>query len=232
METGYLFSGDSYDTPPDAPRALMWRLLLGNRFYFYYHNFGVFCETARCGRRGELTKERQIAFSNRNFRLVESCGGRIHLRGLDNLVALHGRPVVLIGNHMSLLETALFHSILREHIDFSFVIKQELMKVPFFGEIMRVLEAIPVGRDNPRDDLRAVLTGGQGPAFAREVDYRVSAGDPERGVPAGAVQFDRDQTGQDRRCAGPAVCAQDRFSGERQILPRPRTGAPGAAGVV
>ena len=161
METGYLFSGDSYDTPPDAPRALMWRLLLGNRFYFYYHNFGVFCETARCGRRGELTKERQIAFSNRNFRLVESCGGRIHLRGLDNLVALHGRPVVLIGNHMSLLETALFHSILREHIDFSFVIKQELMKVPFFGEIMRVLEAIPVGRDNPRDDLRAVLTGGK-----------------------------------------------------------------------
>ncbi len=161
METGYLFSSDTYDTPPDTPRAPMWRLLLGNRFYFYYHNFGIFCRTGRCGRAGGLTAEKQIAFSNGNFRLVEACGGRIHLRGLDNLRALQGRPVVLIGNHMSLLETALFHSILRGHLDFTFIIKQELMKVPFFADIMTSLEAIPVGRANPRDDLRAVLNGGR-----------------------------------------------------------------------
>ncbi|UKI34579.1 MAG: 1-acyl-sn-glycerol-3-phosphate acyltransferase [Lentisphaeria bacterium] len=107
-----------------------------------------------------LTAERQIYYSNLNLRLVERCGGKVHLRGLDHLRALEGRPVVLIGNHMSLLETALFHSVMRGLLDFTFVIKQSLMKVPFFRSIMTALGAIPIGRENPRDDLRAVLEEG------------------------------------------------------------------------
>ena len=160
-QSSYLFAGDSYDTPPDAPKSVWYRLLLKNRWYFYVNNFGIFCRTGRCGRRGELTKERQISYSNENLRLVERCGGKVHLRGLDNLRALDGRPVVLIGNHMSLLETALFHAVAREYLDFTFVIKQSLLTVPFFRDIMRSLGAIPVGRENPRDDLRAVLGDGK-----------------------------------------------------------------------
>lgn len=110
---------------------------------------------------GRLDKERQIYYSNKNFRLVEKCGGRIHLRGLENLRDVSGEPVVLIGNHMSLLETALFHAVAREYLDFTFVIKQSLLTVPFFRDIMRSLGAIPVGRENPRDDLRAVLGDGK-----------------------------------------------------------------------
>ena len=91
---------------------------------------------------------------------MERCGGKVHLRGLDNLRALDGRPVVLIGNHMSLLETALFHSVARGLVDFTFVIKQSLMEVPFFRDIMTSLEAIPIGRANPRDDLKAVFEEG------------------------------------------------------------------------
>src|SRR5574344_199558 len=155
----YLFSGDSYDTPAGMPRSLVYRAMFGSRWYFYFNNFMVFCRTGRCGRRGELTGERQIAFSNENFRLVERCGGRIHLRGLNHLRELNGRPAVLIGNHMRLLETALFHSIARGTLDFTFVIKKSLLSVPFFKDIMVSLDAIPVGRDNPRDDLRAVLEG-------------------------------------------------------------------------
>lgn len=159
-QSSYLFAGDSYDTPPDAPKSVWYRLLLKNRWYFYVNNFGIFCRTGRCGRRGELTKERQISYSNENLRLVERCGGKVHLRGLDNLRALDGRPVVLIGNHMSLLETALFHSVARGLVDFTFVIKQSLMEVPFFRDIMTSLEAIPIGRANPRDDLKAVFEEG------------------------------------------------------------------------
>lgn len=157
----YLFHGDRYDTPPDVPRSLVYRALLGSRWYFYFVNFMVFCRTGRCGRKGLLDQEHQILYSNENLKLVEHCGGKIHLRGLDHLRALEGRPAVLIGNHMSLLETALFHSIARGVVDFTFVIKNSLLDVPFFRDIMTSLDAIPVGRDNPRDDLRAVLTEGK-----------------------------------------------------------------------
>ncbi len=161
MELGrYLFEGDSYDTPPDVPKSLLYRLMLGSRWYFYFYNFGIFCRTGRCGRRGELTCERQIFYSNQNLRLVERCGGKVHIRGLDHLRALNGKPVVLIGNHMSLLETALFHSVARGLLDFTFVIKQSLMEVPFFRDIMNSLGAIPIGRANPRDDLKAVFEEG------------------------------------------------------------------------
>ena len=152
-----LFEGDTYDTPPGR-RSWEDRLLLGNRFHFYLRNFWIFCQTGCCARRGHLTAERQIHYSNGNIRLVEACGGIIHLRGLDHLRQLEGRPVILMGNHMSMLETAVFHAIVRPHLDFTFVIKQSLLKVPFFGWIMQSLAAIPVGRSNPREDLKAVLT--------------------------------------------------------------------------
>ena len=162
MEHGqYLFAGDAYDTPESMRKSMLYRLSLGSRWYFYLNNFGIFARTGRCGRRGRLDKERQIYFSNKNFRLVEKCGGRIHLRGLENLRDVSGEPVVLIGNHMSLLETALFHAVAREYLDFTFVIKQSLLTVPFFRNIMRSLGAVPVGRENPRDDLRAVLGDGK-----------------------------------------------------------------------
>ncbi len=161
MEQGvYQFSGDSYDTPADVPISVLYRLLLKSRWYFYFNNYRIFYLTGRSGKRGELDQERQIAFSSKNVRLVERCGGKIHLRGLDHLRELNGRPVVLIGNHMSLLETALFHAVVREKIDFTFVIKQSLMKVPFFRDIMTSIEAIPIGRANPRDDLRAIFEDG------------------------------------------------------------------------
>ena len=162
MEHGqYLFAGDAYDTPESMRKSMLYRLSLGSRWYFYLNNFGIFARTGRCGRRGRLDKERQSYYSNKNFRLVEKCGGRIHLRGLENLRDVSGEPVVLIGNHMSLLETALFHAVAREYLDFTFVIKQSLLTVPFFRDIMRSLGAIPFGRENPRDDLRAVLGDGK-----------------------------------------------------------------------
>lgn len=156
-----LFPQDSYDTPSDAPHCWQDRLCCGGRWYFYWKIFLIFSRSGRCGRRGELDAAHQIYYSNQNIRLIESCGGRLHLRGLDHLRALNGRPVVLIGNHMSLLETAVFHAIVRPHLDFTFVIKSALMDIPHFGDIMRAIDAIQVGRDNPREDLKIVLTEGR-----------------------------------------------------------------------
>jgi len=156
-----LFPNDSYDTPDNMKRDSFDKYLsFGSRWYFYLRNFYIFFQSGNCGKRGELTGERQVFYSNKNIRLIERCGGKIHLRGLNNLSKVDG-AVMLIGNHMSLLETAIFHAIVRPRRDFTFVIKEGLLKVPFFGNIMRSLDAIAIGRANPRDDLKIVLTRGK-----------------------------------------------------------------------
>ena len=103
----------------------------------------------------------QIRLSSDNIRLVEDCGGSVHIRGLNNLRDLNGQPVVIIGNHMSLLETAALHAVIREYVDFSFVVKESLFKIPYMRDILKSLGAIPVTRTNPREDLKKVLADGK-----------------------------------------------------------------------
>jgi 1-acyl-sn-glycerol-3-phosphate acyltransferase len=155
-----LFQEDSYDTPENTKRFLTDRMVLGNRFSFYARNFAIFTQTGRYAKMGMLDKTHQIKFSYGNVKVVEGCGGRIHLRGLNNLSKFQG-PAMLIGNHMSLLETAIFHAFVRPRRDITFVIKKSLLDVPFFGNIMRSLEAIAIGRANPKDDFKIVMSEGK-----------------------------------------------------------------------
>ena len=157
----YLFPGNSYDTPENLPHAWGDNLLLRSRWYFYWKNFGIFIRTGQCGKAGKLDAFKQTEFSNGNVKLLESIGGKLHLRGLENLDKLNGQGAVIVANHMSLLETAILHSIMRPRVDFTFVIKRSLFDVNYFGDIMRSLEAIGVDRVNPRDDFKVVLSEGK-----------------------------------------------------------------------
>ena len=162
MESKYLFEGkDSYRTPESNKASLLFRLMLRSRWYFYFINFTVFIRCGLCAAKGKLNKQMQIYYSNLNLLLIEKCGGKIQIDGLEHLRALNGTPVVLIGNHMSLIETAVFHALAREYIDFSFIIKESLLRVPFFRHIMIAMKAVPVGRLNPREDLKTVLVKGK-----------------------------------------------------------------------
>ena len=105
--SNYLFTGNDYDTPENVPHAFMDNLLLRSRWYFYWKNFGVFVRTGKCGQAGKLDAFMQTEFSNENTRLLESVGGKLHLRNLENINKLNGQPAVIVANHMSLLETAL-----------------------------------------------------------------------------------------------------------------------------
>ena len=156
----YMFKEvNSYDTPENHPVSIWFRIF--RRWYFYWINFAVFITCGKLGKKGRLDKDAQIEQSNRNFKLVEDCGGKIHLRGLEHLRAVDGKPCVLVANHMSLLETAMIHSISREYVDFSFVVKKSLYDIPYFKHLIGSLDAIAVGRSNPRDDLKTVLTEGK-----------------------------------------------------------------------
>ena len=153
------FSEDSYDTPEDFPRSLWDYLLLGSRYSFYLRNFAVFAKVGSLAKAERLTGELQANYAVKNLRIAESCGGKVHLRGLHYLDSFQ-EPAVIISNHMSLLETAVLHAFVRPRRDFCFVIKRSLLNVPYFGHIMRFLRCIPVDRINPRDDFKAVLEEG------------------------------------------------------------------------
>lgn len=79
------FTEDSYDTPENCPRSLWEYLTLGTRFSFYLRNFYVFYDSGRRCRAHNFNGQPQSDNSLKNFRIVESCGGKIHLRGLGNL---------------------------------------------------------------------------------------------------------------------------------------------------
>ena len=153
------FCGDTYDTPHDR-RDVVSKLLLNFRFNFYFRIYFNFYLIGRCSRQGAFDRTNQSYYSARNADILERCGARIHLRGMENLSSEPG-PFVIAGNHMSAVETMILNAIISPRLDFTFVIKQGLFSVPFMRQAMRAVGAIGVGQVNPRDDFKVVMEQGE-----------------------------------------------------------------------
>ncbi len=93
-------------------------------------------------------------------KLMESVGATIDINGMQHVDSVQG-PCIFIGNHMSTLETFMLPGILRPRGPVTFVVKDSLMKMPFFGAVLATRSVIAVGRANPRDDLKLVLDEGK-----------------------------------------------------------------------
>ena len=154
-----LLSQDSYDTVP-IKRTFPANWFYGSRFYFFPRLYLSFCQLGKSARGGLLTSEQQTFYSEKNFRIIEQSGAQIHLRGLNHLSSEKG-PFVLVGNHMSSIETAILNAIISPRIDFTYVVKNSLFKVPFFGRAMTAINAIGVNRTNPREDFNVIMDEGK-----------------------------------------------------------------------
>lgn len=104
--------------------------------------------------------ERRFRFVTRlNFLYVFlirwCCGIKVIVEGYENLPT-QGAYVV-VANHQSEWETIFFQTLIRPH---SIVLKQELLKIPFFGWALAMLEPIALDRSQKRGALKALL--GQG----------------------------------------------------------------------
>ena len=161
VEEYSFYDVDGYDTPENNRVSWVFNLCLRSRWYYYAGIFGSFCGGSRLAVRGKLDANAQTRYSNRNLHQIEKCGGRVHLAGLQHLRARDGKPTVVVANHMSLLESGLLHSVMRGYQDFSFVVKESLLHVPFFRHVIRSLDVIPVSRENPREDLKVMLREGK-----------------------------------------------------------------------
>ena len=91
--------------------------------------------------------------------LMERLGCPVEVQGMEAIDAVDG-PCLFVANHMSTLETFMLPGIIRPRRPVTFVVKQSLTTMPFFGPVMRSRDPIVVGRTNPREDLKAVLEGG------------------------------------------------------------------------
>ncbi|NLI80146.1 MAG: 1-acyl-sn-glycerol-3-phosphate acyltransferase [Deltaproteobacteria bacterium] len=90
---------------------------------------------------------------------LENVGVKVEITGAEHLQRLN-TPCVVIGNHMSLLETLVLPCIIQPEMKVTFVVKESLLRYPVFRHVMRSRNPIAVSRNNARQDFRTVLEDG------------------------------------------------------------------------
>jgi 1-acyl-sn-glycerol-3-phosphate acyltransferase len=157
MDVG--FSEDGYRTAEGRRRGLLVRLLGWSRVPLCCHVITALSWARYTVWRGRFSAEEFVRQAMGLLARLEACGGRFEISGLEHVRALPG-PAVIVGNHMSALETMLLPAMVLPHRPLSFVVKRSLVSAPLFGPILNTLDPVCVDRENPREDLKAVLTGG------------------------------------------------------------------------
>ncbi|MEQ8408736.1 MAG: lysophospholipid acyltransferase family protein [Gammaproteobacteria bacterium] len=83
-----------------------------------------------------------------------SCGVRWQIKGQENLT---GQSAVVLANHQSSWETLSFY---RLFFPIAPILKKELLRIPFWGWALRLLQPIAIDRSKPRDAGKSILKQG------------------------------------------------------------------------
>lgn len=156
-----------YETPASVSTGWADRLLGGMTFWYHRRLLGVIMKGGRLSRSGGWTRDAWQDLSLDMWRGVEGCRGRLTVCGCEHLAALQS-PAVIVANHMSVLETFTIPAVVLPFQHMTFVVKESLMTVPLFRDVMAGVRPISVRRENPREDFKklmdegpAVLAGGR-----------------------------------------------------------------------
>lgn len=141
------------------PRPLSVRARLFPSLTFYPRFMWIICQASRKSKQGRYDNPSWCQSSLGILRALEGVGVQITVEGISHLQGLNG-PCVIVGNHMSMLETVVLPIIVQPVRDVTFIVKQSLLEYPIFRHVMRSRDPIAVTRVNPREDLKAVLEGG------------------------------------------------------------------------
>lgn len=146
----------NYTTIPH--RVSLWARSFPSLAYYLQFVFYVF-RYSKLARNGQYGAEEWWRSSLLSMQALESVGVLIEICGLKNLETFNG-PCVFIGNHMSTMETICLPGVVQPYKDCTFVVKRGIVEYPVFKHIMLARNPIVVDRENPRDDLKAVLEEG------------------------------------------------------------------------
>jgi len=150
------YTNASYLTKPGKIPSNVW---FAPSLIFYCRFFGVVFRASRKAKRGVYEDPDWCQSSYEVFKLLENMGLCFQVTGIDHLRNLEG-PCVIIGNHMSIMETLVLPFIVNPVKKTTFIVKESLLAYPIFKHIMRSRNPIAVTRTNPRQDLRTVMEEG------------------------------------------------------------------------
>lgn len=156
----YNFDKNTYKTNPNLPRVFIDTLFFKTRVGYYFKYLPVIFAARNKALKGVYHKQEWIDSSQDIMQLIEQFGGRFDIQGFDNL-RNNDKPVVIVSNHMSTLETMVFPGLIAPFMDVTFVVKDSLVKGNFFGPVMRSRHPIVVGRTNSMADFKTVMEKGE-----------------------------------------------------------------------
>ena len=126
---------------------------------FYLRLFGIIFRASRLAQKHCYKSSDWVESSYQVMQQLEKAGVRFDISGIENVVEASG-PVVIVGNHMSMMETLVLPVIIQPIKPVTFVVKDTLLSYPVFKHIMLSRNPVAVTRTNPRQDLKTVLTEG------------------------------------------------------------------------
>jgi 1-acyl-sn-glycerol-3-phosphate acyltransferase len=151
------FEGGAYRTPQFKVSFLARAL---PSVFCFWGVIGQIAGFASSCKRGLFNNETWALRSLGVIRAIEAVGVKFEITGAERISSVEG-PCVFIANHMSTLETLCLPAMILPYKPITFVVKKGLTEYPVFKHIMRATNAIAVTRENPKDDLKAVLVGGE-----------------------------------------------------------------------
>lgn len=150
---------DSYHTRVNSRQSFLDKMSMGTAAYFNTRFISKLFKNRRLAKAGKFDTHNWVLGSLSIFRLIENCGGRFHIEGLNNIDKIN-EPVVFISNHMSIMESMIFPGIIASRREVTFVVKASLVTHPIFGPVMRARNPIVVERQDPIIDFKKVMTDG------------------------------------------------------------------------
>jgi 1-acyl-sn-glycerol-3-phosphate acyltransferase len=84
--------------------------------------------------------------------ILKVCGVKVSVEGLENIPK--EVPTIFMVNHVSYFD--IFILLARLPVDFKFIVKQELMRIPILGHAMRRAGYIGIEREDPRKALKSM----------------------------------------------------------------------------
>ena len=159
MSTNNFITSDSYTTDSYHPRHILDTLSMGTSLYFGPKFLSMLWGSRSLALQNKFDTKTWAKRSMDIMHLIENCGAKMHIEGLDNIDKAEG-PVVFISNHMSMLESMVFPGLIASRREVTFVVKKSLTTHSLFGPTMRARKPIAVDRKDPISDFKTVMTEG------------------------------------------------------------------------
>lgn len=156
LDNGLAIVNGAYQTLPGRASALA-RAFPST--FFYPRLYRNIFRSSAIARRGRYDDQAWIDTSSHILQSLEKVGFHFEVSGLDNFAKVDG-PCLIVGNHMSSLETGVLPALIRPLKPVTFVVKQALLDYPVFRHVMRARKPIAVTQTNPRLDLKTMLEEG------------------------------------------------------------------------